>query len=133
MSPAAKGDETGWSERLRAGFRKLSAPSEELYAADLNRDVRSRRRFQRTPIADLDVRSYATILGRLTLVVFETGGQQLRVSAEISDGSATATLIWLGRGRIPGLEAGARLRVAGRVADRDGLFTFYNPYYELVR
>ncbi|MFD2861151.1 DNA-binding protein [Salininema proteolyticum] len=124
----------GLAARLKRGLHRLGAPASELVAADLSRDAESHGRTRRTPIADLRVRSYSSILGRLTLIVFETGGAGLGVRAEISDGSGTAAIVWMGRGRIAGLETGSRLRVTGRVAEgEDGLRTFYNPEYQLVR
>ena len=41
-------------------------------------------------------------------------------------------VIWLGRRRIPGIDAGTELRLQGMVTVRDGLPTMFNPRYEIV-
>ena len=48
-----------------------------------------------------------------------------------STAATAATLVWLGRRAIPGIEPGRELNVRGRVALRDGRKVIYNPYYEL--
>jgi hypothetical protein len=41
-------------------------------------------------------------------------------------------VIWLGRRRIPGIDAGTELRLEGMVTVRDGLPTMFNPRYEIL-
>ena len=41
-------------------------------------------------------------------------------------------VIWLGRRRIPGIDAGTELRLEGMVTVRDGLPTIFNPRYEIL-
>lgn len=41
-------------------------------------------------------------------------------------------LVWLGRRRVPGIEAGTQLRFEGMVAERDGMPTMFNPRYEII-
>ncbi|MDQ0756730.1 hypothetical protein [Arthrobacter sp. B3I4] len=41
-------------------------------------------------------------------------------------------VIWLGRRRIPGVNAGLELRLEGMVTVRDGLPTMFNPRYEIL-
>lgn len=41
-------------------------------------------------------------------------------------------VVWLGRRRIPGVEAGTELRLQGMVTVRDGLPTMFNPRYEIL-
>ena len=41
-------------------------------------------------------------------------------------------VVWLGRRRIPGVDAGTELRLQGMVTVRDGLQTMFNPRYEIV-
>jgi hypothetical protein len=41
-------------------------------------------------------------------------------------------VIWLGRRRIPGVQAGLELRLEGMVTVRDGLPTMFNPRYEIL-
>ena len=41
-------------------------------------------------------------------------------------------VVWLGRRRIPGIDAGTELRLQGMVTVRDGLPTMFNPRYEIL-
>ena len=41
-------------------------------------------------------------------------------------------VVWLGRRRIPGIDAGTELRLEGMVTIRDGLPTIFNPRYEIL-
>ncbi len=41
-------------------------------------------------------------------------------------------VVWLGRRRIPGIDAGTELRLQGMVTIRDGLPTMFNPRYEIL-
>lgn len=41
-------------------------------------------------------------------------------------------VVWLGRRRIPGVDAGTELRLEGMVTIRDGLPTIFNPRYEIL-
>ena len=54
------------------------------------------------------------------------------VEAELYDGSARMTLLFLGRRRIPGITPGRRLVVTGRPIERDGERHMVNPRYTLL-
>ena len=41
-------------------------------------------------------------------------------------------VVWLGRRRITGIDAGTEVRLQGMVTVRDGLPTMFNPRYEIV-
>jgi hypothetical protein len=41
-------------------------------------------------------------------------------------------VVWLGRRRIPGVNAGLEVRLEGMVTVRDGLPTMFNPRYEIL-
>jgi hypothetical protein len=41
-------------------------------------------------------------------------------------------VIWLGRRRIPGIDAGTELKLEGMVTFRDRLPTMFNPRYEIL-
>ncbi|MDR7083901.1 hypothetical protein J2X01_003201 [Arthrobacter ginsengisoli] len=41
-------------------------------------------------------------------------------------------VVWLGRRRVPGIDAGTELRLQGMVTVRDGLPTMFNPRYEIL-
>lgn len=50
---------------------------------------------------------------------------------EVYDGTGRVTVVWIGRRRIPGIEAGRRIQIAGRLTFIDGIATVFNPKYEL--
>ena len=52
--------------------------------------------------------------------------------AELYDGSGVLTVVWLGRRNIEGIQPGRKLRVRGRVAQREGRPVVFNPSYELL-
>jgi hypothetical protein len=41
-------------------------------------------------------------------------------------------VVWLGRRRVPGIEAGAELRLEGMLSRSEGLPTMFNPRYEIL-
>lgn len=71
------------------------------------------------------------MLGRLRSVEVSPKSAQASLEAELFDGTDSVTLVWIGRRRIPGVEAGRTVRVQGRLAERDGAKVLYNPRYEL--
>ncbi|HXD28146.1 MAG TPA: hypothetical protein VN621_05250 [Arthrobacter sp.] len=46
--------------------------------------------------------------------------------------AARIRLVWNGQRRVPGIEAGTRLRFEGMIARVDGIPTIYNPRYEIL-
>lgn len=53
------------------------------------------------------------------------------LEGELYDGSASVTLVWLGRRKIEGIEPGRQLTAYGRLGVRRGERVIYNPRYEL--
>ena len=53
------------------------------------------------------------------------------LEAELYDGTGTVTLIWLGRRRISGINAGQSLTATGRIGIRGKERVIYNPAYRL--
>ncbi len=41
-------------------------------------------------------------------------------------------VVWLGRRRVPGIEAGTEVRVEGMLTQSHGLPTIFNPRYEIL-
>ncbi len=54
------------------------------------------------------------------------------LEAELYDGSASVTLVWLGRRKIEGITPGRQLKAFGRIGTRSGCRVIYNPRYELT-
>jgi hypothetical protein len=51
--------------------------------------------------------------------------------AELGGGADRITVIWLGRGRIAGIEPGRVLAVEGMLSKQGGRKIMYNPRYDL--
>ena len=52
--------------------------------------------------------------------------------AELGGGADRITVIWLGRGRIAGIEPGRVLTVEGMLSRQGGRKIMYNPRYDLA-
>jgi hypothetical protein len=117
----------GYWRRL---IHKFTSDTSELDAEDLSRRVEqsgARR------ASECSCGQAVTVLGRLRSVEHRPRDAVATLEAELFDGSAAITLVWLGRRRIPGIEPGRTLKASGRIAVRDGRKVLYNPYYELQR
>jgi RecJ-like exonuclease len=71
------------------------------------------------------------VQGRLRAVDLKPADSLATLVAELYDGTDAIQLVWLGRRSIPGVEPGRTIQVTGRIANRDGVKTIYNPNYEL--
>ncbi len=100
-------------------------------------------------VRDLPARGRASCTGFIESVTHQPPSQQPFFSAVVVDvlqpggQSAASTkggrktmdrlrVIWLGRTRVPGIEAGVRLRLNGMVTQVDGLPAMFNPRYEIL-
>ena len=68
---------------------------------------------------------------RTTVSASRPRGGVPALEAELYDGSALITLVWLGRRRIAGIEPGRQIKVVGRVGVQDRVRVMFNPRYEL--
>lgn len=73
----------------------------------------------------------ATVIGRIRCVTYGIGEDELGVTAEVYDGTASVDVVWLGRRSIPGIEVGRCLQVSGRIAIKNNKRVLFNPRYEL--
>ncbi|MFG3339845.1 OB-fold nucleic acid binding domain-containing protein [Glycomyces sp. NPDC048151] len=113
-----------WLPTLRSLRAAPPEPFEDVIRREADADA--------VPIDRLRPRQLAAVAGRLTAVASRTDGRSPSVEAELSDGTGQVALVWMGRRRIVGLEAGTRLVARGRVAQlADGRLAVYNPTYEL--
>lgn len=85
-----------------------------------------------SPCASLEDRHHVQVAGSLRSVSLRPRAGVPALEAELSDGTGTLTLIFLGRREIPGINPGRWLRVRGLVACDEGRKTMYNPQYELI-
>ncbi len=84
-----------------------------------------------SPIATQPTREPVAIHGVLRSVTHRPNNGVSALEAELYDGSASVTLVWLGRRRIEGIEPGRQLTAFGRLGIRRGERVIYNPRYEL--
>jgi hypothetical protein len=83
------------------------------------------------PIADAVDRERVELRGSLRTVTLRPRGGVPALEAELYDGSGVITLIWLGRRRIAGIEAGRQVKVEGRIGVQEHTRVMFNPRYEL--
>ncbi len=84
-----------------------------------------------TSIADAVRGVPIRISGSLRSVCLCASGTAPRLEAELYDGTGRVTLVWMGRRRIPGINAGRLIVVSGRITEVHGQPTIFNPRYEL--
>jgi hypothetical protein len=83
------------------------------------------------PIEEAGDRQRVELQGSLRTVTLRPRGGVPALEAELYDGSALITLVWLGRRRIAGIEAGRAVKVCGRVGVQNKVRVMFNPRYEL--
>lgn len=121
-------DEEKRAGRLRRALHRLSADETEIDAEILQTTAVDAGA---TCVRDAPLREPVCLAGTLRSVVLRPRAGTPSLEAELYDGSGSVTLVWLGRRRIAGIEAGRSLVVRGRIAQSpDGLVVF-NPRYEL--
>jgi hypothetical protein len=107
---------------------RLTASTQRLEAAELESEV------DRLPCEKLDCIEHgqtAVVGGRVRSVRFTPTENVPVLEAELFDGTAAISLVWLGRRRIAGIEPGRKLLARGRVGRHNGKYAIYNPWYEL--
>ncbi|MEO6473151.1 MAG: OB-fold nucleic acid binding domain-containing protein [Aeromicrobium sp.] len=84
-----------------------------------------------SPISTQCMRENVQIHGVLRSVTLRPVDGISALEAELYDGSASVTLVWLGRRKIEGISPGRQLTAHGRLGIRKGERVLYNPSYEL--
>jgi hypothetical protein len=113
--------------RLRKSLSKW-ASSDAMEARELQEDA---VKAGCCPIADAGDRQRVELQGSLRTVTLRPRGGVPALEAELYDGSALITLVWLGRRRIAGIEPGRQIKVVGRIGVQDRVRVMFNPRYEL--
>jgi hypothetical protein len=114
--------------RLRRTLSSWASTSDQ-HARDLRR---SHATAGGTPIAEAPLRETVRLRGALRTVTLRPRGGVPALEAELDDGTAVITVVWLGRRRISGIEPGRSIAVQGRIGVHDGTRLMYNPRYELI-
>lgn len=112
-------------DRIRQAISRW-ADSSDLEQRDLRREHGGG-----LAIAEAPDRTLVTLHGSLRSVTLMPRGDFPSLEAALDDGTGVITLVWLGRRRIGGIEAGRALAVTGRIGVHDGRRIIYNPRYEL--
>lgn len=108
--------------------RRLFASTEELESESLH------RRAEQTgadAVRDARDRQWVSIRGVIDVVALRPRQGRPWLEAELTDGTARVTLVWMGRDRIPGIEPGRELTAEGRISCVSGSKRMYNPLYQL--
>lgn len=113
---------------LRRALTRLTSTDEELEAAELRQDA---IQAGATPVAACGRRERVSVSGTLRSVTLRPRGGVPALEAELYDGTGTVSLVWLGRRRIPGIEAGRVVQASGLVCTDEGRRVLFNPRYEL--
>jgi hypothetical protein len=109
-------------------LHRLTASNHNLDAAELESEV---EKLPCGKMRNLELGETAVVGGRVRSVRFTPTANVPVLEAELFDGSAAVSLVWLGRRRIAGIEPGRRMLARGRVGLHDGKMAIYNPWYEL--
>lgn len=117
----------GEKSRLRASISRWASPERE-EARELRRDT---AKAGCIPIRDAPSREMVTVQGSLRTVTLRPRGGVPALEAELYDGSATLTVLWLGRRAIAGIHPGRAIKVTGRIGEHDGARVMFNPRYDL--
>ena len=114
---------------LVKALRKLGGSNAELESAERQRAA---EQIGANKVGELTDRQMARLRGTITELTVKPREGMPWLEAELSDGSGSITLIWMGRREIPGVIAGRQMVVSGRVSCVDGNRSLYNPRYDLI-
>ncbi len=106
-------------------------------------DGASRDGGRATPLSQLPVKGRVLCQGRIESITYVPADRSAAFSAIVSEseprrqGPAAGRhprlrVVWLGRRRVPGIEAGTELRLEGMLSRSEGLPTMFNPRYEIL-
>jgi hypothetical protein len=98
-----------------------------------------------TPLNQLPDKGRVLCQGHIDSVTFVPAERTAEFSAIVSEtgtgrpgpgpdrnNPARLRIVWLGRRRVPGIEAGAEIRVEGMLARGKDMPTIFNPRYEIM-
>lgn len=114
--------------RLKRVFKRLAASPAELEADDLRQQSEHQGCVAIDSVGDRDI---VTVFGHVKAVSLAPRAGAPTLEADVFDGSAVLTLVWLGRRKIIGIKPGVELVATGRVSFHDGRRVIFNPRYEL--
>jgi hypothetical protein len=84
-----------------------------------------------TPIGAVVWRQRVDIEGQVRTLRVQPLAGTATLECVVEDDTGTMSIVFLGRGRIPGIEVGTRLRAQGVAGDHRGRLAILNPVYQL--
>jgi RecG-like helicase len=114
---------------LRKAVHRLTTPVEQLDREALAEFCEAHGF---TPISEIEPRTRVSTGGevRSARIVPRAGADALEVT--FSDGTASATAVFLGRRKLAGMAPGRRIAVTGMVARQGKQLMLYNPEYTFI-
>ncbi len=112
---------------LGSRLRRFFASHEELEAEELREQSVD---CGAETLSSARPRSRVTLRGTITSLTSDAKNGWLE--AEVTDGTGTVRLVWMGRDHIQCLIPGRHVRIVGRLASEDGKPVIYNPEFELL-
>lgn len=95
-------------------------------------------------VSDLPDKGRVVCHGHIESVTYMPADQTVAFTAIVSDsegkrpgfrpspGQGRLRVIWLGRHRVPGIDAGTEVRLEGMITHSQGMPTMFNPRYEIL-
>lgn len=117
-------DHAGW-------WTRLSRSRSEDEAAHLQEQSRLEAVPGVLPIRACVPGQPVAVRGIVRSLTLPPAGEAPSVQIELDDGTGSVRVVWLGRRRIPGVDAGRSMIVRGRLTCHTDHPTIYNPRYEL--
>ncbi len=114
---------------LKAILGRMTRSHEELTSAERERLAKELGCDQLGLCQD---RQKVTVRGTVDSLTFRPKGDVPWMEAELSDGTGSVVIVWMGRYQIPGVKAGSELLVRGRLSDVDDIRRIFNPWYQLL-
>ena len=114
--------------RFRSALSRLTADRRQIEDESLQGEL---EQAGATSVAHCTLGQPVCVAGTVKAVTLRPVAGVPTLEAEMYDGSGTVHLIWLGRRRIRGIQAGRSMVARGRMTRHNGRPTIYNPAYEL--
>lgn len=117
----------GW---LRRRLHQFTADESELEAQELQDRLAA---VGAESVCNCRERDSVCVAGTIRSVTLRSLAGAPSLEAEVYDGTGSVTAVFLGRRRIPGIEAGKSIVLRGRLTLKDDHRpTIFNPRYELI-
>ena len=123
MTPQTEGRTGFWS--------RLTRTQAQIEADELRDQVHGTEVAGLTTIDCCTPGQTVTVQGMVRNVTMRPRSTVPALEIELYDGSGSISVVWLGRRRIPGIDAGRTMVVHGRLTCNTANPTIYNPRYEL--